>query len=145
MKVTLLARLDAPDEQLRSYTWLIEGVSRSLTHQLVRHRLGSFSQMSQRYVDMKNADFIIPPVINENPRARDIYDDAILASQTAYELLRDMGIRKEDARYVLPEATETSLVMTLTGWGWHNFLQQRLDKAAQWEIRELAQRMKDAL
>jgi len=124
-------------------TFLIEGVSRSLTHQLVRHRKGSYSQESQRYVDMRKSggEPIIPPSIEENDEAKDIFEEAMIQCQAAYERLRDVGIRKEDARFVLPSAAPTRIVMTMTLEDYRYFLSQRCAKDAQWEIRSVAHSM----
>lgn len=123
-------------------TFLLNGVSRSLTHQLVRHRLGSFSQRSQRYVDQGKAgwEYVTPPSIRDNPDARSIYDSCMATVEGAYRELRAMSIRKEDARFVLPNADTTKIVVSMTFAGWRHFAWLRaLDRAAQWEIRAVAQ------
>jgi thymidylate synthase (FAD) len=97
-----------------SYTFAIEGVSRTLTHQLVRHRLASYEQQSQRYVKYKNGiEAIEPPSIADNPEASARFSELMAAVQDAYAAFLEMGIPAEDARYVLPNATETKLVMTM--------------------------------
>lgn len=97
-----------------SYTFAIEGVSRALTHQLVRHRLASFNQQSQRYVQVKEGlDFIKPPKVKENNQANEIFDDAIKYCEDAYQKLIDCGMAKEDARFLLPNAAETKIVVTM--------------------------------
>lgn len=122
------------------FSFLIEGVSRSLTHQLVRHRTLSVSQESQRYVNLDKGewDVIVPPsfaaVAGGEERMLQFWADA----QAAYRDLRALGVRNEDARYLLPNATTTRLVVTGTTRGWRHFCDQRLAKAAQWEIRGLA-------
>jgi len=125
-------------------TFLIEGISRACTHQLVRHRLASFSQESQRYVDLEKGGWrpIIPPSIGESDDAWDVLDRTWDTIADAYRQLRDMGIRKEDARFLLPNAAETRIVVTMDYDAWSHFFWLRaLDKAAQWEIRRAAQMM----
>lgn len=122
-----------------SYTFAIEGVSRALTHQLVRHRLASFNQQSQRYVRFENGlDTITPQSIAENEEARTVFDRAIDSSVKAYEELLKLGIRAEDARYLLPNAAETKIVVTMNARELLHFFSVRCCKRAQWEIRELA-------
>ena len=124
-------------------TFLVEHISRTCSHQIVRHRLASFSQESQRYVDLQKGGWepVIPPAIAANPEARAVLDDAWNDLQGAYRQLRGMGIRKEDARFLLPNAAETRLVMTLHYPGLRHFFWLRLDKAAQWEVQEVAHQM----
>lgn len=128
-------------------TFMIEGVSRTLTHQLVRHRLGNFSMESQRYVDLEKGGWsaIVPPSIAENPDALAVLDGFWGEAEVAYAKLRDLGIRKEDARFILPNAAETRLVVTMSLSGWRHFISLRDDKAAQWEIRHVAQMVKEML
>jgi len=122
-------------------TFLFEGISRACTHQLVRHRLGSFSQESQRYVDLSKGSWraIVPPAIAANPLAIVEMDEFWQMAEQKYRRLRELGIRKEDARFLLPNAAETRIVTTMNFAGWKHFLDLRLDKAAQWEIRALAE------
>jgi thymidylate synthase (FAD) len=154
-RVSLLAihsppLLDLPQDRKdvhRSATFLVEGVSRTCSHQFVRHRLGSFSQESQRYVDLAKGDWqaVIPPAIAENPEALVTLNAAWQADEDAYAELRALGIRKEDARFLLPNATETRFVVTMSMFGWKDFLCQRDTKKAQWEIRGVAQMVRDML
>ena len=121
-----------------SATFLLSGVSRALTHQLVRHRLASFSQESQRYVDMKKGGWsaVFPPKIMENPAARKVMQEAWDQAESSYRKLRDLKIRKEDARFLLPNASETKILVTMSFEAWKHFLWIRaIDKAAQWEIK----------
>lgn len=123
-------------------TFYFHGVSRALTHQLVRHRILSFSQSSQRYIDAEKGEwgFVIPPSIQADEKAKAMWHLASLTWDTAYRYLRDeCKIRKEDARYVLPAATESDIVVSGTFFAWKDFFRQRLAKDAQWEIREVAQ------
>ena len=97
-----------------SYTFAIEGVSRALTHQLVRHRLASFNQQSQRYVEVKDGlNIIKPKSISENAEANEIFDEAIKSCESTYEKLVAAGVPKEDARFILPNAAETKIVVTM--------------------------------
>jgi len=129
----------SPTEHV-TFTFAIEGVSRALSHQLVRHRIASYSQKSQRYVTEEQFTFIIPPSIEENPEARTLFVGKMKEIQQAYEELGAM-VPKEDARYVLPNACETKLVATFNCRSLYNFFQHRCCQRAQWEIRELAHKM----
>ncbi|MFH1781473.1 MAG: FAD-dependent thymidylate synthase [Patescibacteria group bacterium] len=125
-----------------SFTFAIEGVSRAATHQLVRHRIASYSQQSQRYVEEKGElDYIIPPKIKKNEEALKMYEDSIKRDHETYKKLIGMGVDKEDARYLLPNAAETKIVATFNARSLMNFLEKRLCTRAQWEIRLLAQAM----
>lgn len=123
-----------------SFTFAAEGVSRALTHQLVRHRIASYSQKSQRYVGEINFEYIIPPSIRRNEEALDRYQTVMEEINRAYQALVQM-VPKEDARYVLPQACESKIVFTFNARSLLNFFQQRLCRRAQWEIRQLAQLM----
>jgi len=115
----------------------IKDVSRSLTHQLVRHRLASFTQKSQRYVDEKHFTFVEPPKIEENPEAHKIYLDFMESVRETYRKLRDLKIPKEDARFVLPNATTTEIVITANLREWRHIVELRGSRHAQWEIRRM--------
>ena len=121
-------------------TFLVEGVSRTATHQLVRHRLGSFSQASQRYISLEKGGWnpVIPPKIAADPETLAITQEFFELAEDAYAQLRARGILAEDARFLLPGAADSRLVVTMPLWGWANFLEQREPKAAQWEIRSMA-------
>ena len=127
-----------------SFTFLITGISRACSHQLVRHRIASFTQRSQRYVEEDEDNFIMPPSINTKD-ASELYFDVIDVCNEAYKKLRELGVKKEDARYLLPNAVCTDLYMTINGRSLRNFLKLRLDKKAQWEIRLLAGHIYDIL
>jgi thymidylate synthase ThyX len=121
-----------------SAVFLVDGVSRALSHQFVRHRLASYSQESQRYVDLEKGGWqaIVPPAIRQNPAAFARMQEAYTRLENDYRALRDLGIRKEDARFLLPNAAETRFVVTMPFPAWSHFLWMRaVDKAAQWEIR----------
>ena len=122
-------------------TFEIRGISRACSHQLVRHRLASYSQESQRYVDMNHPEFVLPPSIAQNPEAMRVWEETLKAVQTGYRKLRELGIHKEDARFLLPNATATRIVMSANFREWRHFLKVRLNPKAQWEIRELARRI----
>ena len=129
----------SPTEHV-SFTFAIEGVSRSLSHQLVRHRIASYSQQSQRYVKEGGFKYVIPPTIACNPKAAELYHEEIARLREAYSRLAEI-VPKEDARYILPNACETKLVMTMNCRSLYNFFERRLCTRAQWEIRRLAQEM----
>ncbi|MBN1292651.1 MAG: FAD-dependent thymidylate synthase [Candidatus Latescibacteria bacterium] len=137
-----------------SYTFLLEGVSRALTHQLVRHRVASYSQRSQRYVSHDTFDYIIPASFEGKTVHTDEGEtDAVTYYRTfmehtaeVYKNLRDaLGgsgeSANEDARYVLPNATETKIMVTMNARELFHFFSERLCSRAQWEIRETADRM----
>jgi thymidylate synthase (FAD) len=135
-----------------NFTFLIQGVSRSLTHELVRHRHFSFSQMSQRYVDESEAEFIVPPALEGKQDLIDVARRAWDTARTAYKIIADnlsqdrpeigtTGGRKqarEAARSVLPNATETKIVVTGNARAWRHFLATRGSAAADAEMRGLA-------
>lgn len=123
------------------FTFSIEGVSRALTHQLVRHRIASYSQQSQRYVSMKKASYVVPKSISKNPEALERYESLMADIWDAYSALADMGIPKEDARYLLPNACMTNIVVTMNARELLNFFKIRTCMRAQWEIRDMANRM----
>lgn len=124
-------------------TFLVEEISRVTSHQLVRHRIASYSQQSQRYVDQGNNGSVIPGSFPSELR-EDVLT-LVTASKDLYDKLRDRGVRKEDARYILPEGSHTKLVVTMNFASWLHFLEIRLDKAAQWEIREVAEKIHSLL
>ena len=125
-----------------SYTFSVEGVSRALTHQLVRHRLASFNQQSQRYVRFKDEpSFVTPESVSANPEALARFDAAMDAAWEAYAALAEMGVPAEDARYVLPNACESKFVVTMNIRELLHFFSLRCCNRAQWEIRELAWKM----
>jgi len=122
-----------------SFTFGIEGVSRVTTHQLVRHRIASFSQQSQRYVSHKDHfTSIMPDSIAENEEARQIFAFMSETVHKAYSQLVELGIPAEDARYILPNATETKIIMTMNARELRHFFALRCCQRAQWEIREMA-------
>ena len=125
-----------------SYTFAIDGVSRALTHQLVRHRLASFNQQSQRYVKYADGlDVIKPASIAQNEEANALFDDMIAKTVEAYQAFLAAGVPAEDARYILPNAAETKIVVTMNIRELLHFFSLRCCNRAQWEIRELAWKM----
>lgn len=125
-----------------SFTFGIEGISRVTTHQLVRHRIASFSQQSQRYVSHKE-EFasIMPDTIADNAEARQIFAGMTDTVHKAYAQLIEMGIPAEDARYILPNATETKIIMTMNARELLHFFALRCCQRAQWEIRNMSDEM----
>lgn len=124
-----------------SFTFAIEGVSRALTHQLVRHRIASYSQQSQRYVNENNFEYIVPPSIAKNQRSISKFTNLMTSINRIYNELIDAGIPKEDARYILPNATETKIIATFNIRSLLHFFSLRCCNRAQWEIRILANLM----
>jgi thymidylate synthase (FAD) len=119
-----------------SATFRITGVSRSFTHQLVRHRLCAFSQQSQRYVNEKKFGFVEPESIAGDPKAHDLFEQFIADAKTAYCKLQQLGVRNEDARFVLPNAVESEIVMSANFRQFRHMFCLRCGKHAQWEIRK---------
>lgn len=139
---------ESPLEHVK-FTFAIEGVSRALTHQLVRHRIASFSQQSQRYVKEKDFDYIIPSSIEKNPEAKNEFNKLMATIQQSYtKLLTFLGqdnlsgeTANQDARFVLPQAAETKIVVTMNCRELLHFFKHRCCSRAQWEIRKLAEKM----
>jgi len=137
---------ESPLEHVK-FTFAIEGVSRVLTHQLVRHRIASYSQQSQRYVRMDDFDFVIPPSIEEDEEARKEFIRLIEEIKRGYKKIRERLEKVkgreavEDARFILPQAVETKIVVTMNARELLHFFRERCCARAQWEIRELANRM----
>ncbi len=164
--VEMLAEIghESPIEHA-SFTFAIEGVSRSLLAQITRHRMASFSVQSQRYVREHAFEFVIPHEIEAVPEAKEAFLQAMEADQRAYETLTGLLLERhmqaflaagcsekearrkaekkaiEDARYVLPNACATKMVMTANARSLYNFFRLRCCNRAQWEIRELAEEM----
>ena len=120
-----------------SATFRISGVSRAMTHQLVRHRLCSFSQQSQRYINESQFEYVIPPVINENVIWKKYFEDDMKAIQKMYDKYKALGVKNEDARFVLPNACTSEIVITANFREWRTIFGLRCDKHAQWEIRNV--------
>jgi len=126
-----------------SYTFALDGVSRAMTHQLVRHRLASYNQQSQRYVRYEDEpEFIVPPKVREaGGEAETAYLQHCQSSFESYRDLIDKGVAAEDARYLLPNAMETKIVVTMNMRELLHFFSLRCCRRAQWEIRAVADRM----
>lgn len=148
-----------------SFTFGIEGISRACSHQLVRHRIASYSQKSQRYVNENGFEFITPPAIDEIPEAKAEFDRIISEITDGYDRIADILTEKhtktlvaegmdektaaskarklanEDARFLLPNACETKIVVTMNVRSLFNFFRHRCCKRAQWEIRDVAEQM----
>lgn len=155
---------ESPIEHV-SFTFGIEGVSRSLLAQITRHRIASYSVKSQRYVSEGQFEYVIPPEIEAIPEAKKLYIDTMEHDQKVYNELSDMLKKKhyevflsegmdekqakskaekkaiEDARFVLPNSCETKMVVTMNARSLMNFFRHRCCNRAQWEIRELAYKM----
>ena len=164
LKMLLSMGHESPIEHV-TFTFGVEGVSRSLLAQLTRHRIASYSVKSQRYVSEGQFEYVTPPEIEAVPEAKEIYIDTMIKEQEAYnklsEILSDKHYREfinsgmdekaaktaaekkaiEDARYVLPNACTTSIIMTFNARSLYNFFEHRCCERAQWEIRELANTM----
>ena len=137
-----------------NYSLLLEGVSRSLTHELIRHRAGfAYSQLSQRYVDESEANFVVPPAIVGDERLEAAWREQIEGAQRSYvalveQLMERYGwvadkihrrkMAREAARAVLPNATETKIVVTGNARAWRTMLELRAGEGAELEIRRLA-------
>lgn len=124
-----------------TFTFGIEGVSRALSHQLVRHRIASYSQKSQRYVNEAWFEYIVPPAVAENQDALLAFEGAMIECHMAYGRLTQLGIPAEDARFVLPNATETKIIVTMNIRSLLHFFEERCCSRAQWEIRNMANKM----
>jgi len=127
-----------------SFTFAVDGISRACSHQLVRHRVASFSQQSQRYVRTKDANYIIPESISAAGYEAAYREFMELQAFAFYDELIHAGVPAEDARFVLPNAAETKLVMTMNARELRHFFSLRCCSRAQWEIREMAKEMLNA-
>lgn len=134
-----------------NFTFSIEGISRVCSHQLVRHRMGSYSQQSQRYVRFEDVEMVTPPTVQaaiDNVPAEDNYVEETLdyyyeSLGALTEVLRNAGVPEEDIRYYYPNGSLTNITVTMNARSLLNFFTWRCCGQAQWEIRELANRMLD--
>ncbi len=125
-----------------SFTFSIEDVSRAMTHQLVRHRIASYTQQSQRYVTYDTlAKYVTPPCIAKNEDAKKAFDETLERISETYQKLLKAGIPKEDARFILPNAAKTNIIVTMNARELRHFFNLRCCARAQWEIREVAVEM----
>ncbi len=139
---------ESPLEHVK-FTFAVEGESLVVTHQLVRHRIASYSQQSQRYVKETDFDFIVPPSIETDGELKDKFIETMSKIQTGYNEMLKALIEKgrtkeeanEDARFVLPQAIETKIVVTMNCRELLHFYQERCCARAQWEIRDMAWKM----
>lgn len=138
---------DSPVEHV-SFSFAVEGISRACSHQLVRHRIASYSQQSQRYVDESDMDYVLPPAIARIPEARERFEAFMAEVGSAYRDLKAIldahgrkDKSKEDARFVLPQAAETKVVLTMNCRALLHFFHLRCCRRAQWEIRAMAEAM----
>jgi thymidylate synthase (FAD) len=125
------------------FTFSISGVSRALTHQLVRHRLASYTQQSQRYVKFSRDEiqYVTPHTIGKDVEAKKVYDDLMEKIADTYEKLINKKIPPEDARFVLPNAATTNIVVTMNARELLHFIRMRTCERTQWELREVATEM----
>lgn len=129
-----------------SFTFLIENISRACSHQLVRHRIASYTQKSQRYSLEENDSYVTPRSMLKDELSQAVFTTAMDRSMQSYRKLIECGVPKEDARFVLPNAQYTDIIMTMNARSLLNFFQLRAwDKTAQWEIREVAEDMNDII
>jgi thymidylate synthase (FAD) len=135
-----------------SFTFAVEGISRACSHQLVRHRLASYSQQSQRYVSEENGfDYVIPPSIKRDKELKKTFVSFMKEAQNAYNtMVKKLGTRgikgesaNQDARFILPNAAETKIMITMNARELLHFFRQRCCNRAQWEIRYMAEKMLD--
>ncbi len=148
VKKVLASGHESPLEHV-SFTFSVAGISRVLTHQLVRHRIASFSQQSQRYVKAEKFSYIVPPLMRKYAYLGRKFSKIMrLLSQEYKEIisfLESQGVKGEaanqDARFILPQATETKIVVTMNCRELLHFFELRCCTRAQWEIRALAYRM----
>ena len=131
--------------EFADFTFHIEGVSRALLAQLTRHRLASYAVRSQRYCSEDGFGYVIPPSILKSAKTNQVFINIIDKIKEAYKELQELGIPNEDARFVLPNACETVIEVKMNGRALMNFFNERLCSRAQWEIRELAQKMLECI
>ncbi|MGQ9551605.1 MAG: FAD-dependent thymidylate synthase [Candidatus Bathycorpusculaceae bacterium] len=125
-----------------SFTFSIEGISRAMTHQLVRHRIASYTQQSQRYVKYDTLEkYVMPHSIENNAEAKKLFEETLQKVSDAYQNLLKCGVPKEDARFILPNAAKTNIIVTMNARELHHFFNLRCCTRAQWEIREVATEM----
>lgn len=139
-KITSLGHLSVLEHV--SFSFGVEGISRACSHQLVRHRMASYSQQSQRYVSHRQRfEAVIPESIAQDPELRQHYDALLDQIHAFYAELLEAGVPAEDARFVLPNAATTKIVVTMNGRELLHFFTLRTCRRAQWEIQQLAQKM----
>lgn len=127
------------------FTFHVEGISRALSHQLVRHRMASYAQRSQRYCSENGFGYVLPLTIKNKECAKVEYIKLMDKIAETYKDLQEIGVPNEDARMILPNACETVIEVKMNLRALMNFMNERLCSCAQWEIRELAVKMKNAV
>lgn len=127
--------------EFADFSFRISGVSRALTHQLVRHRMASYAQRSQRYCVEDGFEFVTPSSISSKPEAAELYDNTIAEIQKAYNQLIELGVAAEDARMLLPNACASVICVKMNLRELIHFCNERLCACAQWEIRNMARAM----
>jgi len=125
-----------------SFTFSVEGISRACSHQLVRHRMASYSQQSQRYVHLKEPKFVTPSSLTSQPEVRARFQEMVKKAHQFYQEMVKAGIPMEDARYILPGGMQTNLVMTMNARELLHAASLRLCVRSQWEIVELFEKIK---
>lgn len=128
-----------------NFTFSISGVSRILTHQLVRHRIGSYSQLSQQHTDSSENEFSTPPEIQSDPELDKEYKEAVHNCQKLYKRLVSNGISRGSARYILPSCFNSRIMVTMNARSLFNLLSQRECRTEEWEFREVAYLMHEKL
>ena len=132
-----------------SISWYIEGISRACSHQLVRHRMASYCQQSQRYCKIGTMDrewYVIPPSFDNNSKAMIDYFNLMDQIARLYDkFIGTYNLKKEDARFILPNACKTNIMVTMNARSFIEASRKRLCNKAQWEIRELFSKMKETL
>jgi len=126
-----------------TFTFSISGVSRALTHQLVRHRIASYTQQSQRYVKFSKDEikYVTPHTVEDNAEAKQVFDKAMADLADTYTKLIESGIPPEDARFVLPNAATTNIVVTMNARELMHLIRLRTCERTQWELREVTTEM----
>lgn len=131
--------------EFADFTFRISGVSRALTHQLVRHRVASFAQRSQRYCMEDGFEFVTPNTVSKNEQAAGIYEQTVDAIRQAYAALIELGVPAEDARMLLPNACCSEICVKMNLRELIHFCNERLCACAQWEIRAMTREMVKAV
>ncbi|MFQ5442074.1 MAG: FAD-dependent thymidylate synthase [Thermodesulfobacteriota bacterium] len=124
-----------------SFTFGIEGISRAASHQLVRHRLASYSQQSQRYVKLERPEYVTPASIAGDAGMKTRFEEALAVAYALYKEFVEAGVPAEDARYLLPNAACTKIIVTMNARELLHFFRLRCCERAQWEIRGMATKM----
>lgn len=127
--------------EFATFHFEVSGISRACSHQLVRHRLASYAQRSQRYCNEAMPAYVVPDSIRKNPTFCREFELAAELAFKVYHYLLEQGVPAEDARYILPNACETVLHVAMNFRELRHFCEERLCSRAQWEIRAVAEQM----